>query len=127
MTIHTVETKAAPAAIGPYSQAVAAGELLFVSGQLGMDPRSGELVGTGLADQARQALSNLAAILQAGGCTLDHVAAVDVFLTDMEKFVEFNTVYSEFFKDHKPARAVVEVSALPKGACVEVKCVAKMS
>jgi len=127
MTIHTVETKAAPAAIGPYSQAVAAGELLFVSGQLGMDPRSGELVGAGLADQARQALSNLAAILQAGGCTLDHVVAVDVFLTDMEKFVEFNTVYSEFFKDHKPARAVVEVSALPKGACVEVKCVAKRS
>jgi 2-iminobutanoate/2-iminopropanoate deaminase len=125
MTIHAVETKAAPAAIGPYSQAVAAGELLFVSGQLGMDPRSGELVGAGLADQARQALSNLSAILQAGGCTMDRVAAVDVFLTDMEKFAEFNSVYSEFFTAHKPARAVVEVSALPKGACVEVKCVAK--
>ena len=114
----------APAAIGPYSQAVAAGESLFVSGQLGMDPSTGELVGDDLADQARQALSNLVAILNAGGCTLDNVVAVDVFLTDMQEFVQFNAIYSEFFNDHKPARAVVEVSALPKGACVEIKCVA---
>lgn len=127
MALHTVETKAAPAAIGPYSQAVTAGDLLFVSGQLGMDPQSGEMVGAGLVEQARQALTNLTAILQAGRCTLDHVAAVDVFLTDMAKFAQFNTVYGEFFKAHKPARAVVEVSALPKGACVEIKCVARRS
>lgn len=127
MALHTVETKAAPAAIGPYSQAVTAGDLLFVSGQLGMDPQSGEMVGAGLVEQARQALTNLTAILQAGRCTLAHVAAVDVFLTDMAKFAQFNTVYGEFFKAHKPARAVVEVSALPKGACVEIKCVARRS
>jgi 2-iminobutanoate/2-iminopropanoate deaminase len=125
MTIQSVQTKAAPAAIGPYSQAVASGGFLFVSGTLGMDPESGALVGDGLAPQARQALSNLAAILQAGGCTPNHVVAVDVFLTDMQNFAQFNTIYSEFFQDHKPARAVVEVSALPKGACVEIKCVAR--
>jgi 2-iminobutanoate/2-iminopropanoate deaminase len=82
------------------------------------------MAGADLASQARQALQNLKQIVVAAGCALDEVAAVDVFLTDMGKFAEFNRIYEEFFTGHRPARAVVEVSALPKGALVEVKCVA---
>jgi 2-iminobutanoate/2-iminopropanoate deaminase len=124
MTLKTVKTDEAPAAIGPYSQAIIAGPWQFVSGQLGMNPQTGELVANDLASQARQALQNLKQIVAAGGCTLEQVAAVDVYLTDMSKFAEFNQIYEEIFIDHRPARAVVEVSALPKGAVVEVKCVA---
>ncbi len=120
----SIQTEKAPAAIGPYSQAIAAGGLLFISGQLGLDPATGELAGASLAVQARQALANLQAVLTAGGCGLTDVAAVDVFLTDIQDFVEFNGIYSEFFNHHKPARAVVAVKALPKGACIEIKCVA---
>jgi 2-iminobutanoate/2-iminopropanoate deaminase len=124
MVLKTVQTDQAPAAIGPYVQAIVAGPLRFVSGQLGLIPQTGELAGSDLASQARQALQNLKQIVVAAGCALDEVAAVDVFLTDMGKFAEFNRIYEEFFTDHRPARAVVEVSALPKGALVEVKCVA---
>lgn len=95
----------------------------FISGQLGLDPATGELAGASLAVQARQALANLQAVLTAGGCELTDVASVDVFLTDIRDFVEFNGIYSEFFNHHKPARAVA-VKALPKGACIEIKCVA---
>ena len=124
MTLNTIQTNAAPAAIGPYSQAIAAGSFRFVSGQLGMDPQTGELVGDDLVSQARQALENMKQIVQAGGCSLKDVVAVDAFLTDMSQFGEFNQIYQEYFSDHRPARAVVEVAALPKGACVEIKCVA---
>ena len=124
MTLKTVKTDKAPAAIGPYSQAIAAGPWRFVSGQLGLNPQTGELVGNDLSSQARQALQNLKQIVLAGGCSLEQIAAVDVYLTDMEQFAEFNRIYEEFFGDHRPARAVVEVSALPKGAVVEAKCVA---
>jgi 2-iminobutanoate/2-iminopropanoate deaminase len=124
MTLTTVHTDHAPAAIGPYSQAVVAPPLVFVSGQLGMDPATGNLVGGGLEGQARQALENLKQILTAAGSSLEQVAAVEVFLTDMGKFAEFNAVYAEFFSTHKPARAAIEVSALPKGGCVEIKCTA---
>jgi 2-iminobutanoate/2-iminopropanoate deaminase len=124
MTLNTVETDRAPAAIGPYSQGIDAPPFLFVSGQLGMVPETGELVGPDLASQARQALENLKQILEAGGCSLNDVVAVDVFLTDMGKFVEFNDIYADYFSDHKPARAAIEVSALPKGGCVEIKCIA---
>jgi 2-iminobutanoate/2-iminopropanoate deaminase len=124
MVLKTVQTDKAPAAIGPYVQAIVAGPLRFVSGQLGLNPETGELAGTDLASQARQALQNLKQIVVAAGCALDEVAAVDVFLTDMGKFAEFNRIYEEFFTSHRPARAVVEVSALPKGALVEVKCLA---
>ena len=82
------------------------------------------MAGPGFAPQARQALENLRQVVQAGGCSLKDVAAVDVFLTDMGNFAEFNKIYSEYFPDHRPARAVVEVSALPKGAQVEIKCIA---
>lgn len=124
MTLKTVKTDHAPAAIGPYSQAIAAGPWRFVSGQIGMIPKTGELVADDLASQARQALQNLIQIVIASGCDIEQIAAVDVYLTDMSKFAEFNQIYEEFFIEHRPARAVVEVSALPKGAVVEVKCLA---
>lgn len=124
MPLKIVQTKTAPAAIGPYSQAIEAGNLVFVSGQLGLDPQTTELVGADLATQAKQALANLKAVLLASGCSLDQVAAVDVFLVDMADFAEFNAIYEASFNSHKPARAVVAVKALPKNARIEIKCVA---
>lgn len=128
-TVKTFHTDAAPAAVGPYSQAAGVGQLLFVSGQLGLEPGSGVFAGgpADFASQSRQALRNLAAILEAAGSSLEQVLAVDVFLTDMARFAEFNGIYEEFFTTHKPARAAVEVSGLPKGGQVEVKCVAAKS
>jgi 2-iminobutanoate/2-iminopropanoate deaminase len=119
-----IQTQAAPAAIGPYSQGVVAGDLVFVSGQLGLDPQTGEFKGADLAAQARQALANLKAVLEAADCTLDQVVCVDVFLTDIADFSAFNAVYEQVFTRHKPARAVVAVKALPKNAIVEIKCTA---
>ena len=119
-----VHTEDAPAAIGPYSQAVVAAPFVFVSGQLGMDPATGELVGEDMESQARQALDNLKQILIAAGSSLEQVTVVEVFLMDMGKFVDFNAIYAEYFASHKPARAAIEVSALPKGGCVEIKCTA---
>ena len=127
MKRNTISTNKAPSAIGPYSQGIAAGPWLFVSGQLGMNPQTGELVGKDLASQARQALENLKAVVEAGGSTLADVAAVEVFLTDMGDFAEFNGIYAEYFEAHKPARAAIGVAALPKGAAVEVKCIALRS
>ena len=124
MQPEVIQTDKAPAAIGPYSQGIAAGSMIFVSGQLGMDPGTGELVGDDVGSQARQALENLRQVLSAAGVELTQVVSVDVFLTDMNDFVEFNGIYESFFADHKPARAVVAVRALPKAACVEIKCVA---
>ena len=124
MALTTVHTDAAPAAIGPYSQAVVAPPFVFVSGQLGMDPTTGELVGDDLKSQAKQALENIKQILAAAGSSLNQVTAVEVFLTDMADFVDFNTIYAETFSTHKPARAAIAVRALPKGGCVEIKCTA---
>ena len=124
MECTVIQTDQAPSAIGPYSQGIAVGSWLFVSGQLGMHPQTGELVSPDFAPQARRALENLRQIVLAAGCNLNCVTAVDVFVTDMGDFSEFNEIYSEYFSEHRPARAVVEVSALPKGAKVEIKCVA---
>lgn len=124
MKLNAIQTGNAPAAIGPYSQGISAAPWVFVSGQLGMNPETGDLVGDKLAEQARQALENMKQILAAGGCSLENVVSVDVFLTDMSKFVEFNSIYESFFSNHRPARAVIQVSALPKNGCVEVKCIA---
>jgi 2-iminobutanoate/2-iminopropanoate deaminase len=121
----TISTDAAPAAVGPYSQAIRAGALLFLSGQLGIDPASGRLA-EGFAAQARQALANMAAVLSAAGANLEQVASVDVFVTNLEWFAEFNTVYAQFFGAHRPARAVIGVAALPLGALVEIRAVAAM-
>jgi 2-iminobutanoate/2-iminopropanoate deaminase len=124
MKLSTVKTDKAPAAIGPYSQAVVAAPFVFVSGQLGMNPATGDLVGDDLESQAHQALENLRQILTAAGSGLEQVTAVEVFLTDMGRFADFNAIYARYFTARPPARAVIEVSALPKGACVEIKCTA---
>lgn len=124
MSFRAIQTDRAPAAIGPYSQAVEAENWVFVSGQLGLVPETGEMASGGLVEQAAQALENVRQILSAAGCGLDRVVSVDVFLTDISQFGAFNRLYEDFFAGHKPARAVVEVKALPRGALVEVKCVA---
>ena len=124
MDCKVIKTDRAPAAIGPYSQGIEVAHWLFVSGQLGMQPGTGELVRPDFAPQARQALENLRQIVLAAGCDLNCVTAVDVFVTDMGDFVKFNEIYTEYFLAYRPARAVVEVSALPKDAKVEIKCIA---
>jgi 2-iminobutanoate/2-iminopropanoate deaminase len=124
VAIRIVQTDRAPAAIGPYSQGTVAAGWLFVSGQLGIQPETGEFAGSDFGTQAHRALQNLKEVLLAGGCELKDVTEVDVFLADMGKFTQFNQIYAEYFSEHRPARAVVEVSALPKGAQVEIKCVA---
>jgi 2-iminobutanoate/2-iminopropanoate deaminase len=123
MECNVIQTNQAPSAMGPYSQGIAVGSWLFVSGQLGMNPQTGELVSHDFAPQVRRALENLRQIVRAAGCDLNCVTAVDVFVTDMGDFSEFNEIYTEYFSDHRPARAVVEVSALPKGAKIEIKCI----
>jgi 2-iminobutanoate/2-iminopropanoate deaminase len=124
LPITTIQTSHAPAAIGPYSQAIVSEPFIFVSGQLGMIPATGDLAGPDITTQATQALENLRQILLASGSDLNHVVSVDVYLTDMENFSTFNGIYQQSFPDHRPARAVVGVSALPKGGCVEIKCMA---
>ncbi len=119
-----IHTDSAPRAIGPYSQAIALAGWVFVSGQIPLDPASGELVRGGFADQARQVLANLDAILRAAGSERRAVAKVTVYLTDVARFAEFNEVYAAFFGDHRPARAVVGVAALPREAQVEIEALA---
>jgi len=126
MSCQAIQTERAPAAIGPYSQAIKVGDWLFVSGQIGLDPEKGDLVSDNLTGQARQALDNLSQIVAAAGCRLSDVVAVDVYLTDIGQFAAFNEIYQQVFSTHRPARAVVEVSALPKGALVEIKCIAHL-
>jgi 2-iminobutanoate/2-iminopropanoate deaminase len=124
MTHEIIHTGKAPAAIGPYSQAIKVGPWLFVSGQIALAPTTGELCCQDLDGQARQVLANLQEILFHAGFRLSDVVSVDVFLTDITRFGAFNEVYGGFFGDHKPARAVVEVKGLPRGAQVELKCIA---
>ncbi|WP_448382392.1 Rid family detoxifying hydrolase [Desulfosoma sp.] len=124
MGLSSIQTSKAPAAIGPYSQAVQAGPWLFVSGQIPLVPETGQMVGEAFEDQARQVLQNVEAVLNAAGYSLSDVAAVDVFLTNLGMFQTFNALYEKAFGPHKPARAVVQVSALPRGAQIEMKCIA---
>lgn len=119
-----IATNAAPAAIGPYSQAVAANGFLFCSGQLPLDPATGELVPGGAAEQAGQALKNLKAVLEGAGASLADVVKTTCFLADMADFAAFNTVYATYFTADFPARSTFQVAALPKGAKVEVEAVA---
>ncbi len=118
-----VSTDAAPPAIGPYSQAVIAGDLIFTAGQLGIDPQSGELA-EGIEAQTRQALTNLSAILEAASTSLDRVVKTTVFLAHMEDFAAMNTVYADLFPLQPPARSTVEVAQLPRGALVEIEIIA---
>ncbi|REJ78977.1 MAG: RidA family protein [Acidobacteria bacterium] len=119
-----VSTDRAPGAIGPYSQAVKAGNFLFCSGQIPIDPQSGEFVSDDVAEQTEQVLVNLRAVLEAGGATLASVVKTTVFLSDMANFAEMNEVYARHFDETKPARATVAAAGLPKGAKVEIECVA---
>jgi 2-iminobutanoate/2-iminopropanoate deaminase len=119
-----ISTSDAPEAIGPYSQAVDSGGFIFCSGQVGLDPSSGELISTDVSEQTRQAMRNLEAVLSSAGAGFADVVKVTAYLTDLGDFTTFNEVYGEFFKDEPPARATVGVAALPKGAKVEVECVA---
>jgi 2-iminobutanoate/2-iminopropanoate deaminase len=122
--ISIISTPSAPAAIGPYSQAVRGGDWLFTSGQLPLDPGTGELVGENVAEQAGQCLKNLRAVLEAGGSSLERVLKTTVFLVDMGDFAAFNEVYARFFPHTPPARSCVAVKALPRGARVEMEAVA---
>ena len=124
MTCKVIQTDRAPGAIGPYSQGITAAPFLFVSGQLGIQPGTGELVSSDFKIQAKQALENLLQIVLAAGYNLNQIVAVDVFVTDLNNFANFNEIYAEYFSEHRPARAVVEVSRLPKDACIEIKCIA---
>ncbi len=119
----SIATPAAPAAIGPYSQAVVAGNLLFVSGQIPLEPESGELVGGDIENQTRRVLDNLKAIIQAAGADMDRVVKTTIFLADMNDFTAVNGVYAEYFKATLPARATVQVAGLPKGVPVEIEAV----
>jgi 2-iminobutanoate/2-iminopropanoate deaminase len=119
-----ISTENAPAAIGPYSQGVWAGDFLFLSGQIPIDPKTGSLVEGDAAAQAEQVLKNITALLESQGLTLRHVVKATVFSTDMGTFAAVNEVYGRFFSEEPPARSFVEVSALPKGALVEIEVVA---
>jgi len=118
-----VQAPGAPAAIGPYSHAVVAAGLLFCSGQIPLDPVSGELVGETPAAQARRCLENLGAVCAAAGTTLQRAVRLTIYMTDLAAFAEVNEVYASFFADDPPARATVGVAALPKGAQVEIDAV----
>ena len=124
MMLSPVSTDGAPRAIGPYSQAVVAGDLVFTAGQIALDPATMELVGGGIREQTTRVLSNLRAVLQAAGTDLPKVVKTTVFLADMADFSAMNEVYSQFFGDHKPARSTVAAAALPRGARVEIDLVA---
>ncbi|MCH2175244.1 MAG: RidA family protein [Lentisphaeria bacterium] len=125
MSVQAVQTDNAPAAIGPYSQATIANGTVYVSGQLPIDPSNGELCKGSVSEQTKFSLSNVKAILEAAGSSLDKVVRCDVFLKDMGDFVAMNEVYAEFFSGEvKPARQAIEAARLPKDADVEISCIA---
>jgi 2-iminobutanoate/2-iminopropanoate deaminase len=123
MSKQTIQTEAAPAAIGPYSQAVRAGGLLYVSGQIPLDPATGDLVEGGFEAETRRVLDNLQAVVEAAGQSLDKVLKVTIYLTDLGQFNVVNEVYGAYFAAPYPARACVEVAALPKGVHVEMDAI----
>jgi len=120
----TISTENAPGAIGPYSQAVKAGNMVYCSGQIPIDPATGEFVSSDVAEQTRQVLKNLSAVLEAAGSNLNNVVKTTVFLADMNDFTAMNEIYAEFFSDNKPARATVQAARLPRDARVEIDCIA---
>ena len=119
-----ISTENAPGAIGPYSQAVKAGNMLFCSGQIPIDPATGEFVSQDVAEQTEQVFKNLIAVLEAAGAGLADVVKTTVFLADMNDFAAMNEVYARYFSDHKPARATVQAARLPRDARVEIDCIA---
>jgi len=124
MSLKPIHTDNAPAAVGPYSQAVQAGNMIFISGQLPIDPAIGKIVEGGVKAETEQALKNAQAILKEAGLTLNDVAKTTVLLDNIEDFAAMNEVYAQFFTDHKPARAAFEVAKLPLGVAVEIEMIA---
>ena len=122
--LRSVATDRAPAAIGPYAQAVIANGLVFCSGQIGLDPSTGDLVPGGVVAETEQVLRNLGAVLEAAGSGLDRVVRTTIYLADMADFAAMNEVYAQVFGEHRPARSTVAVAALPRGARVEIEAVA---
>jgi 2-iminobutanoate/2-iminopropanoate deaminase len=122
--LQVVATDSAPKAIGPYSQAIKSNGLIFVSGQIPLDPSSNQLVNGTIAEQSRRVLMNISAILHEAGSSLDKVLKTTVYLKDMGEFEQMNAVYSEFFSGNKPARATVQVSRLPKDVSIEIDAIA---
>jgi 2-iminobutanoate/2-iminopropanoate deaminase len=125
MKKETIATEQAPAAVGPYSQGVQLGDVVFTAGQLGIVPGTGDFAGPDIKSQTRQALENLRAVLEAAGSCLQHVVKVTVFLQDIEEFSQMNEVYAEFFSEHPPARSAVQVAALPLDGRVEIEAIAE--
>ncbi len=123
----TISTANAPAAIGPYAQGNIAGGLLFASGQIPLDPETGEIVGSTIEEQTAQVMKNVAAILEAAGTDFDHVVKTTCFLNDMNDFAAFNAEYAKSFGEVRPARSAVAVERLPKGALVEVEVIAEVN
>ena len=121
-----ISTQKAPSAIGPYSQAIKVGNLVYTSGQIPIDPATGMIVEGGIQAQARQSLLNVKAILEEAGLTMGHVVKTTVFMADMNDFADMNAVYAEFFAEPFPARSAVAVKTLPKGALVEIEVVAEI-
>lgn len=119
-----ISTKDAPAAVGPYSQAVQVGDLIYTAGQLGIVPGTKEFAGPDVESQTRQALKNIEAVLKVGGACMNHVVKTTVFLQDIGEFARMNAVYAEFFPENPPARSAVQVAALPLGGRVEIEAVA---
>jgi len=125
--LRLVHTDHAPAAIGPYSQAIVVDGWVFCSGQIPLDPATGELVGDTIDEQTDQALRNLAEVLDEAGSSLQHVVKTTVFLADMNDFARMNKVYEEHFGEHRPARAAIQAAALPRFCNVEIECIARLS
>jgi len=121
-----ISTDAAPKAIGPYSQAIRSGDLLFCSGQVGLDPATGELVDGGVEEQTERALENLAAVLKSTGASLDDVVKTTVFLSSMDDFAAMNQVYERHFQGVPPARSTIAVKTLPKNAMVEIEAIVRL-
>ncbi|MEP7038033.1 MAG: RidA family protein [Acidobacteriota bacterium] len=124
MVKEIITTENAPGAIGPYSQAVKTENMVFCSGQIPIDPQTGEFVSDDVAEQTHQVLKNLSAVLEAAGTDLNNVVKTTVFLADMNDFTAMNEVYAEYFNKNKPARATVQAARLPKDARVEIECIA---
>jgi len=120
----TYETNLAPLPIGPYAQAIQAGNQVYLSGQLPINPETGELSGPELIDQAVQVLKNLQAVLESAGCKISQIVKVTVYMTDLKDFADFNRLYAKWLGTHAPARSTVQVAALPKGARIEIDLIA---
>ena len=127
MSKRIIQTELAPAAIGPYSQAIRIGDFLYTSGQIALDPKSGKFLSGEIKEETEQTLRNISAILKADGLELENVIKTTVYLSDLNDFVQMNQIYEKYFSKNKPARACVQVAALPKGAKIEIDAIASCS